>query len=71
MVRKIPTLVAGRFEAMAHNNMLEPTRLSKLEIEGGFGFVHNLPAEVLLQTRLAAQHCRYAALHSTRGNWGD
>jgi hypothetical protein len=49
-------LVAGQFEAMAHNNVLEPTRLSRLEIEGGFGFVDSLPAKILLQTRLAAQH---------------
>jgi len=36
--------------------VLEPTRLSQLEIEGGFGFVESLSAKILLQTRLAAQH---------------
>lgn len=38
--------------------MLEPTRLIALEIEGGFCLLDNLPAKMLLQTRLAAQHCR-------------
>ena len=38
--------------------MLEPGSLSRLEFEGGFGSVDSLPAKVLLQTRLTAQHFR-------------
>ena len=48
--------------------MLELTSLSRLEFEGGFGFVDSSPATVLLQTRLTAQHFRYGyLLHLCRG----
>ena len=42
------------------NNVLELTRLSRLELRVVFGFADGLPAKTLLQTRLTAQHCRSA-----------
>lgn len=52
-------LSSSNFVKRALNNVLEPTKLSWLEFEGDFGFVSSLPAKLLLQTRLAAQHHRY------------
>jgi hypothetical protein len=42
------------------NNVLELTRLSRLELRVVFGFADGLPAKTLLQTRLTAQHCSSA-----------
>jgi hypothetical protein len=40
---------------LAPNPRTQPTRLSRVEIQGVFGSVGNLPARLLLPTRLAAQ----------------
>lgn len=41
---------------MPPNSMLEPTRLIASRTKGGLGLAGNVPARLLLHTRLAAQH---------------
>ena len=44
------------------NNVLEPTKLSRLKLVSGSVIVMRSEQQHTLQTRLAAQHHRYAAL---------
>jgi len=53
------------------NNVLELTRLSRLELRVVFGFADGLPAKTLLQTRLTAQHCRSAGARAAEHLNGD